>query len=389
MKPLPLIVTAGLATLLASWLAWQRHSHSAAGAQSHASPVSIIRNEMFATGGEPAGRRKPRQLEAKKSDPAKRIRDILGTADGDAEELARLADEVPVSEVPQILTEISVTETDSAHAALASLLLQKWGRHDPAEAARWLAGVPAGTFPSSLFETVVAEWAIKDVPAMLAWVGQLPESEGKRTALLRAGFEAAARNQATAAVTIAVGLAPSPERNRLLSYSVLQWMSEDIPRAMTWIDRVPDPALREDLLANVAVELSVQNEPRAAFAIATTLNPGARQKDVLGQIVQCWTRSAPMDAAAWVTDLAGGDLQRTAVDNLISVWAQRDWLAASQWMMRLPPGRAFDTAARAYAFILQCAHPELARDLAESIGDDSERAAVLHGLRGAQGAAAQ
>jgi hypothetical protein len=161
---------------------------------------------------------------------------------------------------------------------------------------------------------------------------------------------------------------------------VLQWMNEDPSGAMTWANRVPDPALRESLLAKVAVELSVQNEARAASHIATTLVPGAARQTVVSQILQCWARSEPRDAAAWATESAGDDLQPTAVDNLISVWAQRDWLEASKWVMQLPPGRAFDAGARRHAFLLKSAHPDLARDVAELIGDDLERAAVLREL---------
>lgn len=361
MKSRPLLTATGFAALLACWLSLSRETRPSSSTPAQEPSARATRNEAC--------------------DPAKCIQDILTTADGDAEALARLAAALPSSELPALLDAIAAAETDSAHVSLARLLLRQWARHAPAEAANWLAGAPAGRFPPSCFEEVIGEWAAQNVSAMLAWVGQLPASDSTSAALLSAGFEAASRQQATAAVTLAARLAPSPERDRLLGYSVLHWINEDLARAMTWIERVPDRALREDLLAKVAVELSVQNEARAAALLAASLAPGKTQESAFTQILQHWARAEPKDAADWATSSAAGDLQRLAVDSLLAVWGERDWLAAGEWVMRLPAGQTFDAAARSYAVVLQPGRPELARDFADSIGDELERASVLHELR--------
>ena len=78
------------------------------------------------------------------------------------------------------------------------------------------------------------------------------------------------------------------------------------------------------MLANVAIDLAVQNPFDAAAFAATALTPGPGQNQAVINIVRFMAVSAPDRAAAWVEQFPEGSLRVVAMENLMDVWSKNN-----------------------------------------------------------------
>ena len=181
------------------------------------------------------------------------------------------------------------------------------------------ANLPDNGFGHMAFREVMIPWAEKDLTAAVAWVRQLPESGNKTAAQLSLGSEAATQKETATAITLAANLTPSPERDELLNYSVLQWAATDSASAIAWAEQVPEAAMRDKMMADIAIGLGVQDPFRAAKFIATSMTDSDARNNAVINIVRFWTASSPEQAAAWVEQFPQGPLRDAAMENVMDV----------------------------------------------------------------------
>jgi len=268
-----------------------------------------------------------------------------------SDDLELLAGTIPGDQIQAALDRLAVDQSGPA-MTLIGFLARRWAANSPAEAAQWAATHLADNDLShDVFAKIMLPWAVKDLAGAAAWVQQLPAGGNKTAAVLSLATEAATQKEGVTAITLAASLPPGSERNDLLNYSAQQWATTDRDGAVTWINQVEDPQLREKMLGEVAVNLGVQDPFAAAQLIATAMPAGQDQDNATVSVVRFWAASAPADAAAWVEQFPEGLLRNAAIENLIDVWGQDDLSQAGAWLDGLPASPSRDAAAKIYAAI--------------------------------------
>lgn len=290
-----------------------------------------------------------------------------------SEHLEELAENFPEEQVVEALDQLKSDEPGTSGATLAQLLIRRWAQKAPAEAAQWIAGLPDNALAHLAFREVMIPWAEKDLVRAADWVKQLPENENKTEALLILGDEAAKEKKATLAISLVAGMPPSPERDAVLKYSVLQWATVSRGDALAWANQVPDPQLRETMLEKITIEYGIQNPAGAAKLLSNVLIGEESRENAAINIVRFWAPSAPADAAAWAQRLPDGELRDNIMANLVDVWGKGDSTGVALWLNQLPPSRSRDAAVSVYAPMLTSSSLDLAERWAAWIQDTTLR----------------
>jgi hypothetical protein len=267
------------------------------------------------------------------------------------EELEELVGSMTDDQIRDALDKLG-TDQSGAGIIFGRLLVRRWAEKSPAEAAQWVAGLPDNSFGHAAFKEVVIPWAEKDLDGAVGWVQQLPEGGNKTAAELSLAAAAANQQDAVTAINLTASLPPSPERDSVLNYSVRQWATTDKDSAVAWINQVEDPALREKMLGEVAVNMGAQDPVAAAEFVATAMPDGQDRNNATVEIIRFWASSAPADAASWVEQFPEGQLRNAAMENLIDVWGKDDLSQAGAWLDGLPAGSSRDKALNSYATFL-------------------------------------
>jgi hypothetical protein len=268
-----------------------------------------------------------------------------------SEDLELLAATVPDDQVQGALDKLAEDQSRPA-LTLIGFLARRWATNSPAEAAQWAAAhLGDNDLSHDVFRKIMVPWAGKDLAGAAAWVEQLPPGGNETAAAAALALEAAAQKDAATAINLAVNIPPGPERDGLLNYSAQQWATTDRNGAVAWINQVQDPALREKMLGEVAVNLGIQDPVAGANFVATALPEGPDRDNAAVNIVRFWAASAPADAAAWVEQFPDGQLRDTAMANLVEVWGKDDFTGAGAWLDQLPAGSSRDAAVNIYSTI--------------------------------------
>lgn len=229
--------------------------------------------------------------------------------------------------------------------------LRRWAEDDPSAAAAWTSRFSEGSEGSgwrAAVEQVAMAWANADLPAATGWVWGLPAGEARNAATFALAYEAA-RTEPVAALELASRLPATRERDDLLAHAVSQWAGVDPALASTWAMAEEDPALRQRLVASVAIAVAASDSPAAVVLAVTGLDGGEEQDRAVVSIVQRWVQQAPPGAASWVARFPDLPLREAVVENLLVHWDVRDSAAAAAWVDGLPPGRLRDAAFTVHA----------------------------------------
>jgi len=258
---------------------------------------------------------------------------------------------VPDGQLRSALDQLTAEQSPAA-LVLAEMLVQRWSEKSPAEAAQWITGLPDDEFGHRVFQKVARAWAVTGFAAAVDWIQQLPAGGNRAAAIDSLAAEAAGQNEAITAIKLITGDSLRPERDDLLSYEAQQWATTDRDGAVTWVNTIEDPALRETILSKIALNLGAADPLAAAKFIATVVPVGKERDDAVIDIVRFWACATPTDTAAWVEQFPEGQLRVQAMEGLIDVWGREDSLAAGAWLAQLPAGSSRDAAAKIYAAIL-------------------------------------
>jgi len=249
------------------------------------------------------------------------------------EALEHVVESISDSELPARL-EALANETNPEAVEMRLLLVDRWAQRDPMAAAAWVSRLGESPPSRAMVKQVAVAWANTDLTAAASWLRALPEGEGRQIATIGLAYEAA-RTEPLTALDLAVALPPTRERDDLLVHAVSQWAGVDASVAADWTLKVPDPILRQRLVASVAIALAGQ-DPVAAVALAVNgLAAGDEQDRAAVSIVQRWAQQSPQTAASWVAQFPEIPSRDPAMQNLFSIWAAQDSEAAENWRRRL------------------------------------------------------
>jgi hypothetical protein len=200
------------------------------------------------------------------------------------------------------------------------MLVRHWAETNVTEAAGWVSALPEGVEYREGVEQVAIAYANSDANAAANWAGTLPEGEIRESASLAIATEVV-RSDPVAALQIAAALPASSQRDGVLVDGVSQWAASDPSVATSWAEKVEEPALRQHLLASVAVAEAERDPGPAATLVATELSPGPEQERAAVSVAQRWAQSKPDEAAAWVAQFPEKSPARAAGAENVSLIA--------------------------------------------------------------------
>jgi hypothetical protein len=247
---------------------------------------------------------------------------------------ARVVSSIGVDRTPLALEQLLSISTPAA-IELRDRLVRHWAEVDPAQAAKWSAGVADSTTRSAVMTQAAIAWANSDIKAATGWITSLPMDQPTPDATIALSYEVA-RTDPLIALETAGRLAPSHERDEALVFALNQWVATDVAGARHWAFSLPPSDLRQRLIAALSTTGAQGNAQAAAELAATQLDPGADQDRAAVSIVQQWAQSAPEAAAAWVEQFPEGNLRTSAAENLASIWTIQDPQTATHWIDALP-----------------------------------------------------
>jgi len=290
--------------------------------------------------------------------------------------VARISDH----DLPAVLSELMEEESASAGAELRSLLVRRWAGRAPAQVAAWLASWPesAGCLDARRHLAIV--WANADLASATTWAKSLAPGDSKTAALVSVSYEAA-RSDLRIALDLAIDLPAGAEQDELLTHCSRQWAAMNPADAYQWAEKIEDSSLREQLLANIAIEWAERDAVTAGSLAVSQLPAGKLQNDSVVQIVQRWAQSAPERTAVWVEGFPEGNLRDAAMQNLTALWAKNDPAQAAAWLTNVPAGHSRDVAVGALVSELLSIDRSQASRWAATISNQEMRDAVLERIK--------
>jgi hypothetical protein len=257
------------------------------------------------------------------------IRDIA-----DPEERSGIIEQLSNSRMETLLDALTHS-TNAADMELRDVLVRQWAVRNVRAAAQW-ADQLAGSARNDAISQISIAWAEQDVAAAIDWARTLPPDNGRSTALLQIGYEAA-RNDPILSIRLSAELRVGPERDELMLHAVRQWAASDSAAAFQWASQINDAAISQKARAAIMTAWAEQDGYAAATQAAGELSPGPLQDQTVVSIIQRWSQNEPETAAAWVQEFPPSPLGFDAMENLITSWSEFDAPAAQRWIQTLPP----------------------------------------------------
>jgi hypothetical protein len=294
-----------------------------------------------------------------------------------------LAEEVALKDIRAALDYVMQlgVERSATLNGLGLRIFKRWADHAPAEAAQWLAGLPASSFSSSAHVYLANVWVIADLDGALAWMKTLPVSPHKKEVQLAVATGAASQGKAITAMGLLSFLPPDSKRDEVLRYAVQVWATKDRKSALDWLNGVEDPTWREEILGKIAINWAITQPMEAAQFALDSIPPGKSQQNAIVISVRNWAVQAPDQASAWVGRLPEGALRNAAIESIAEVWAKENPGRATEWLNSLPAGDSRDKAVGMFALTLASTSPEQAARWADKIQNETLRVNVRNRLK--------
>ncbi|HTJ79863.1 MAG TPA: hypothetical protein VL357_12780 [Rariglobus sp.] len=198
---------------------------------------------------------------------------------------------------------------------ISSGLLRRLAKLDPETASISVENMAPGTERITALNDVAVIWSNLDITKAADWVKQWPDEKERQGGLITVAYEAA-RTDAIGAMSLAIDLPPSKDRDALIDHTAAQWAATSPDDAAKWAQTIPDTDLRAQVLERISTEWATQNPVAAATLAVTQLPSGRIQNDAIVGIVARWVQTDPKGATDWVTHFPEGPLRQTAMESI-------------------------------------------------------------------------
>lgn len=207
---------------------------------------------------------------------------------------------------------------------------------DPDTAADFFRGLPADGAQAHILLDIARLMADRDPTAALEWSGSLPAGELQQLAL-----------------------------NNVLDV----WLAKSPGMASDYVSTMPRGKAQAAAAAHLAERLAVTDAAAAVEFARGLKNASARQAASIA-VASGWARQDSAAATRWAVGLGEDDSARAeAMDAALSYWVLTDSAAAVRYVRRLAAGKIQDDGFDALSRLMAVQRPELAVDLAASIGN--------------------
>ncbi len=203
---------------------------------------------------------------------------------------------------PSRALELARSRDDAFRNGVLASILQTLGKSDPAATVRTFApelwndgkGFPA-------LRDVLRLWTKKDPSAAAGWITSQPRRTDYDLSnwLINLGDDSAAwRRTAADAFLTAPGLT---HRTSALRNLLFNWSTSQPAEAAAWLNGLPDPELRLNLLDS-ASHSYLSNNPEKSLPLALIMPEGANRTQRLSQLLGAWAKINPDAAVAWMRE---------------------------------------------------------------------------------------
>jgi hypothetical protein len=233
-------------------------------------------------------------------------------------QLQAKADRIPAkdlgSAVVTAIEELRTHQTPEAEEIMMRIL-QRWAELDPSAAAAEVESIPAPARTEAI-QRVIGCWAAQDIAGAAAWANRQTDSADRYTALL-ALARCASFDDPAFALALASQSSVRREEFDIVSQAASSWAATSPEQAAGWSRQIPNPELRQEVAASIAVRWADQDPAAAAqWLLANKFNWEQQRNAVFG-IVQRLALKDPAAASRWVEqfpedlrDLALNELKR-------------------------------------------------------------------------------
>ncbi|MEQ1858568.1 MAG: hypothetical protein ABMA13_01380 [Chthoniobacteraceae bacterium] len=263
------------------------------------------------------------------------------------------------AEIKSVLEVIAKDPNGRYRMTEQAMLLQKWTKLDPAEAATFASGLRDWSRFNGL-NAVLKTW-VKDSPeAAIAWAeknGAPTEGGGQR------------------------GIGPGGEDgNWAVATLVNSLAKSSLDRAIDVAANQPYSRARGRMADTLISELISQRGLEAARSAVLDQTDEQFRAGMARELAQRLVDKDPKDAAGWANGLPAGETRQRAMAEVIGEWAQKDPVAAGSYLQQLGPSAEFDRARQDYAQRVVRNDPEGAIAWAQSITEEERRNDTMRDL---------
>ena len=221
--------------------------------------------------------------------------------------LGAIADRAP----KDALTWLQQNPGRDPQGELMAAVLPNLIREDLPLAAKTVSGMESQA-PLALIQQVAVAYAQQDPAQAYAWVGSVLQHTDKP---------------------------PSQVLNEV-SASVV---ADDPARAASFLNRVSDPAVRESLMGELAMQKAQDDLPSAWNWLSQYRTDDGYTGSALNLLYRL-SYAKPNEVAAVLPSITDGEIQMAAATHLARFWQQRDRAGYQSWVASLPAGAVRDAA---------------------------------------------
>lgn len=261
------------------------------------------------------------------------------------DELARLADSIPVGEIALAWPSLSAA---ALRSTFGIRLFDRWAALFPEEAARRAVERPESSVRKRLLESAVGAWAERDFTGTLAWCDSMAEGEAKNELRVVIGSQAKSA-QPVIALRLAIELPDEHQARRSLAAAAAQsWALADPESAAAWGRTLAPDDLRDCLNGAIASAWASRDAAAALRFALSALPAGAAQEEAAAEIV----RRAGSVAAGLSATVSDETLRATSLPVVVALWTARDAAGAGAWLAEVPRGLLRDQALEMFSRVL-------------------------------------
>ena len=171
---------------------------------------------------------------------------------------------------------------------------------------------------------IARQWAQNDPTAALAWTQELPAGEGQRRAM-QSVLSSWAQSDPTARRRLRRDACrPARRRRTRCDQSRNQLANADVQTALSWAQKLPEGATRQNALNPIVAQWSETDPASARLSSPCATAAGRRAQNLLNSISRQWAQNDPQAALSWAQDLSDPATRNAVLPNIISAVAEND-----------------------------------------------------------------
>jgi len=269
---------------------------------------------------------------------------------------------------------------------LAQSVMSEWAQRDLSAAMAYAGAQSESLTKAKLGLPLIEAWAKSDPQAALVWANDNLKGEA-RAAAAASVVKAMAAQDLNAAAEFIAGLEPGGGKNRAVNQLVETWLGEDwlnkkdgvkATEALAWMASLPEPDARRYAMDQAAWRL-FHAAPDETIAFLNSPQGATASQGMFDRAAQHLAQKNPESAMQWAAALPA-DRRSAAQNSVLSEWLNSRPEAAQQWVRQQPAGSGRSGLITTATMNLAWHSAEITRTWLTSL-PAADHAAALQGLK--------